>query len=716
MDRVFTAIKDRYSNLTTLFRDQKLELDTELEKYACGLFYYRHFEDRFWNVDQLKSGRFMLNAFYDEGDTDVSGFEQDKNATSGFAMYDATDGEEPDDEGPGPAAPIPVKAIIGLWNGFIYTDTSYPARAMLSLRFCQSSADNEDFMASGVDYSGDAYRASGVCGTDTEGCTTVEWSIRYSGDLVIYYRGRLSDTWTIEGRRGQSKSSYQDEEFILKRIPAELMCLRPSPAMLRTGDKPRILWRYAIVCALQDVRRRNWSWMYFAQRRDIRKRFIKLKSRPFGRPVPNLEEELGRVEHECTAQDARFYYALTQRLDRIIPNHSTRQCSAPSCRGAIGGGCVICLDCVLDPDRFYVHLNFCDDPRCYNEPIHYGYTANIHHDSSHTLLKIRTVLHAPDIPAQWNRVDNALRFVRWASGNILPDPPMVAAAHGELVAEDDAGSSGSNSDDMGDSEHVDVDEQDRLYAECLDHRTPSPSPSAGYAPCADVPPIAQVKDHSPEASESGDCSPGSATGEDSAVVHTESRNSRPHSPRASNDLDAVSEGRGCRCKVCKEPVYMGMCWFCLSCWDYICNDCDTNLLIGCHTCGRPFPQLEWYWGTRPSDFICPRCSANGIREPPDPDLVPRRSHVGTHQLIQCKHELARPTKDDAQKPNLSVEERLANLEERMTGVDTKLEQLQEHLLRLEQVQEVLPRTIAAALGETLMNALGRAMVPNGHAD
>ena len=56
MDRVFTAIKDRYNNLTSesivldvrdllsrlrilaaLFRDQKLELDTEFEKYACGL-------------------------------------------------------------------------------------------------------------------------------------------------------------------------------------------------------------------------------------------------------------------------------------------------------------------------------------------------------------------------------------------------------------------------------------------------------------------------------------------------------------------------------------------------------------------------------------------------------------------------------------------------------------------------------------------------------
>ena len=169
--------------------------------------------------------------------------------------------------------------------------------------------------------------------------------------------------------------------------------------------------------------------------------------------------------------------------------------------------------------------------------------------------------------------------------------------------------------------------------------------------------------------------------------------------------------------------------------DYVCNDCDSQLLIGCHTCGRPFPQPEWYWGSRPSeicshthyillthavlwlgDFICPRCSAHGIREHPNPDLVPRRSHVGTHQLIQCKHEIARPTKGNAEQPKISVEDRLANLEERMSGVDTKLELLQEHLLRLEQVHEVLPQTIATVLNETLMNALRSGRIVNGHSD
>ncbi|KAH9891323.1 hypothetical protein C8Q73DRAFT_747277 [Cubamyces lactineus] len=232
MDRVFTAIKDRYSDLTNLFRDQKLELDTAFEKYACGLFYYRHFEDRFWSVDQLKSGRFMLNAFYDEEDTDVVGFEEETNTSPGFDVYAATDEENAGDEALQESTP--VQAILGLWNGFIYSDHLYPARPMLSLRFCQSSAEDRGIMASGVDYSGDTYHASGVCGVDENCYTVVEWSIKYSGDLIIHYTGRLSDDRTIEGRRGQSKSSSDDEEFILKKIPAEYMCLRPSPAILRT--------------------------------------------------------------------------------------------------------------------------------------------------------------------------------------------------------------------------------------------------------------------------------------------------------------------------------------------------------------------------------------------------------------------------------------------------------------------------------------------------
>ena len=41
----------------------------------------------------------MLNAFYDEEETDVTGFEEEKSATPSFNVYDAIDGVKSDDEG-----------------------------------------------------------------------------------------------------------------------------------------------------------------------------------------------------------------------------------------------------------------------------------------------------------------------------------------------------------------------------------------------------------------------------------------------------------------------------------------------------------------------------------------------------------------------------------------------------------------------------------------
>ncbi|KAJ7779541.1 hypothetical protein B0H14DRAFT_2631247 [Mycena olivaceomarginata] len=59
----------------------------------------------------------------------------------------------------------------------------------------------------------------------------------------------------------------------------------------------------------------GWSWSYFKERRDNRKRFIELyiRSTKFGPPMSDEEwEDLSRVKKTLTTSDSRFYHSLAE--------------------------------------------------------------------------------------------------------------------------------------------------------------------------------------------------------------------------------------------------------------------------------------------------------------------------------------------------------------------------------------------------------------------
>ena len=288
-------------------------------------------------MDKLKDGTFALFVPDDEGPIVLDGVEEDKKPSMvSTTMLDEVDAETEDDR----AAPDPVKSMwvqpfgyfnsigtndqhsIGEWNGFAYTEDTYPRRPMLSLRFHYSKKDGEEFCASGVEFDGDSYTLSGTCSTTENGVIQVKWDISYTDGTAVHYDATLVDEFTITGTRMYGGETEPDFSYILKKIPARYMTLRPRPSIL-AADKYRSLWQYAIKATIQDVRQRSWSWSYFAARRDIRRKYIKEHFRRKRFVVDEPEEEynagLNETRGLCTAVETRLYESICEHVYLTFP-------------------------------------------------------------------------------------------------------------------------------------------------------------------------------------------------------------------------------------------------------------------------------------------------------------------------------------------------------------------------------------------------------------
>ncbi|KAL1940585.1 hypothetical protein VTO73DRAFT_8020 [Trametes versicolor] len=747
METLFIAVRDRYSELQDLFTEQKLDPEAHFKKYARGLFInHSPFVD-FWSVDNMFLFQLKSATEEDMDVTDLSGIELDLEGVVDTSQYDAIDDETEDDL----LAPMPVNAVLGLWNGFPFEESEYPARGMLSLRFHYSDKEGENFMGSGVEFDGDRYTISGTCEVDEAGQVSMSFSMTY-GDLVIYYSARLLDEFTLEGWRGYEPDQLDDWQFVLKKVPAEQMFFRPSPKVLRSSDRPRKLWQYAISTIVHDIRRKNWSWSYFALRRDARKRYVRLFAVSYGRLMPYEAEEWILARLLCTAKDARFYHSLTERFNRIFPLHQPRWCD--NCFSVIGGARLVCLDCVVQKANYHDRINFCDDPVCSASTSESVDGFGQDHHSGHDFMKVRTIVNAVEMAELLFKAQCALENYRGLSGyGSHPCPPD---APGDSVVENQAEqevngdetesppNDGEPASQNAQTEYQDiVSDESGSVLESAPKRTdeahlvcPSPQEETPQLALVTAEPSVAIGQTSEGAMLPDAVTHSDPTSSSIEALHDnnlsipdppELNTAIPDSPRPASeslehpdaepsgedtaDDDAYEEPppQECKCRVCQNPVYIGKCWFCLVCEDFVCNDCDAHLFIHCHECSKPFPQPEWYSGMRASDFICPMCSAKGVKERPDIFDNGDRSHVGMHPLVQCKHKVPDPPKETSEVAEVSSEQRLASLEERMAAMDSKLEHLQEHLVRLEKTQTDMQDVILSRLDEALLRVVERVL-------
>jgi hypothetical protein len=101
------------------------------------------------------------------------------------------------------------------------------------------------------------------------------------------------------------------------------MCFFPAPVILE-ANKPRALWFFATSAVLYGIRRGTWSWSFFQQRAESRRRFIELyiRSTRFGRPLNRTEEdELGLIKKSFTTADSRFFHSIAENKIRVTTSH-----------------------------------------------------------------------------------------------------------------------------------------------------------------------------------------------------------------------------------------------------------------------------------------------------------------------------------------------------------------------------------------------------------
>ena len=215
---------------------------------------------------------------------------------------------------------------LGEWNGYVYNEERYPSQLMLSFRIHAIPPDSESFAASGM-HDGITFQVLGKCNLGTDGSLRIRFSIRYSKEYSMqYFSGYLDDAGSIVGTAGwEEDQELHEQKFLMKRYLARrFLRYRPTPSELRE-NKFRALWKFATSAVLHHVRRHNWSWTYFNERREMRQRYIELSIRftAYGHRPSKVElAEWTNLQRSVVPVDASFFRILREYQLKTIPNQS----------------------------------------------------------------------------------------------------------------------------------------------------------------------------------------------------------------------------------------------------------------------------------------------------------------------------------------------------------------------------------------------------------
>jgi hypothetical protein len=124
-------------------------------------------------------------------------------------------------------------------------------------------------------------------------------------------RDALTGMW---GYSADLESSTNKMEC--RRMAPRYLAVYPNMKEL-SENRPHALWRFAITAVQNDIRRDQWSWSYFLQRRKDRENIVPLlvRDRHFGPPLRSEDiQTLSEIILRLTSSDACFYSAKASHI------------------------------------------------------------------------------------------------------------------------------------------------------------------------------------------------------------------------------------------------------------------------------------------------------------------------------------------------------------------------------------------------------------------
>ncbi|KAF8516802.1 hypothetical protein JB92DRAFT_2909317 [Gautieria morchelliformis] len=394
---LISAVYERVNVLRSIFKQQKLDVNQQFKTFAHGLVTPESVRKRdppyYPYDDKLEEQNLKAE--------DICNYPLDQQGLD-HAAYDPPSSEEV----PRLSQPnLSLKAALGPWNGNLYYTGQVTNSGMISFTLCPGSRDNE-FQASGRS-NGHDFKISGTCSPgETQSIIAVSLKRTFAARQgPQYWDGQFDPaTDTMTGT-----VSFDEERmptsltFFLKRTSPDQLRFRPSPAAFE-ANKARALWTFALSAARGDVRRQSWSWSFFRERRDTRKRFIHLYIRGvttgFGKPLDEAERaELSQILKGLTTADSNFYHSLALHRIRITPGHG-RGCDG--CGGNIGGSCIQCM---------WNSVDLCDAPECVAAEV-VRHDLKRPHLPTHDFIKVRRVVHLGQVGQLEQMAKSALERAR----------------------------------------------------------------------------------------------------------------------------------------------------------------------------------------------------------------------------------------------------------------------------------------------------------------
>ncbi|CAL1709515.1 unnamed protein product [Somion occarium] len=411
----------RVHDLADLYEQQKMDVDAQLKTVACGLFSNLQDLSEIWSTTNTNTQHFPYTVSNEE--LDANGPDAELETLLNYPLpteYPLSTFvyETKDEVTASPDSSQPQAPMFGQWSGYVYTQDEFPEFLVWSWIFEAVPDDENAFQASGVDYDADPYTLKGHYSQAENGVIEAEFIITYeSGYATEYYKGHLDEAGSFTGFKGVDENVSEDNHsslFIFRRISPEIMVHRPSPMEL-ASNKYRALWKFALEAVVTQTRRRLWSWSFFRERRDLRKRYIELNIRlwEFGPPLDEEERAAFLASRRALIPyDALFYLSIRKHMLSIIPKHFDFECDG--CKQPMGGGRLICLDCRSDAPQLWQTVDFCADPRCYSASVtqEQRYYLEKPHVPTHDLVKIRTFVQWGDLPALDQTARAALQHCR----------------------------------------------------------------------------------------------------------------------------------------------------------------------------------------------------------------------------------------------------------------------------------------------------------------